>query len=1154
MGKRAAIALGILLACCAHVFALDPSLDISQYAHTAWKVRDGFAKGIIYSIAQTPDGYLWLSTDVGLLRFDGVRTVSWQPPAGQHLPDSQVWRLLVARDGTLWIGTTEGLSSWKDGKLTQYAALAGRAVDALLEDREGTIWAGTSNFPNGRLCAVENGKAQCYGEDGSLGTVNCLYEDKAGNLWAGGDKGLWRWKPGAPKLYTMPDSASAVEALIAGDNGELLIATSSGISQLLGDKVEAYPLPGIAGQFKPSSMLRDHDGGLWIGTEDRGVVHVHHGRADVFTQADDLSGNYVTNLFEDREHNVWVSTLTGLDRFRDFTVPTISVKQGLSNATVLSVLAARDGSTWFGTRDGLNRWKDGQVTTYRARAARSSARGAEHEGHLNVREITDSGLPDSSVGSLGQDEQGRVWVSTQAGIGYFENDRFIPVRDAPSGKVSGIAADRAGNLWISNRTHLVHLFRNRVVEQIPWDRLGHKDFAMSVLADPLNGGIWLGFFQGGLIYLKDGQIVSSYTRDESGRDQINDLQSDRDGTLWVGTGSGLSRVNNGRVITLSSKNGLPCNTVHGVMEDSSHSLWLYMGCGLVRIARSELDAWLADPKRTIQVTIFDGSSGVNTHEIETPYSPRIAKSTDGKIWFLPFDGVSFVDPQNIPFNKLPPPVHIELLTAGRKTYDASNGLRLPPHVRDLQIDYTALSFVAPEKVRFRYKLEGLDSDWQDVGTRRQAYYTNLPPRDYRFRVIACNNSGVWNEEGASLSFAITPAYYQTNWFRALFAAALLGLLWAAYLLRVRQLRIQEKKLRDVVETIPTFAWTALPDGSVDFVNRNWQEYSGLSLEQSVGSGWEAAVHPADIRRHKDRARASVATGEPLESEVRFRRADGKYRWFLVRAVPLRDGRGRILKWYGTSTDIEDRKHAEQLQSDLAHINRVTTMGELTASFAHELKQPIAATVTNAKTCMLWLKREQPDLDEACGAASRIVEDGKRAGDIIERLRSLYKKSPPKRELVDVNEIVQEMVVLLRGEANRYAVSVRADLATDLSKVTADRVQLQQVLMNLMLNAIEAMKDTGGIVTVKTQPEPDGRLMISVSDTGVGLPTDQADQIFNAFFTTKPQGSGMGLSITRSIVESHGGRVWATDNAGRGATFHVTLPTATEEIKAPASAN
>ncbi len=1150
--KKTIALLAILLACWACASALDPSLDISQYAHTAWKIRDGFTKGIIYSIAQTPDGYLWMSTEVGLIRFDGVRAVPWQPPAGQRLPSSEVWRLLTARDGTLWIGTTKGLASWKDGKLLRYPELGKRAVDALLEDRGGTIWVGTSNLPNGRLCAIQGSKGQCYGEDGTLGPVNCIYEDKAGNVWAGGEKGLWRWKPGPPKLYVMPDSTS-VDALIGDANGELLIATGSGIKRLVGDKVEAYPLPGIGGQFKPNSMLWDRNGGLWIGTEDRGLLHVHEGRADVFTQADDLSGNYVTNLFEDREHNIWVSTLTGLDRFRDFTVPTISVKQGLSNDTALSVLAARDGSVWFGTRDGLNRWKDGQITIYRAPSARAGTDGDKQEEHLNVREITGSGLPDSTVGSLGEDAQGRIWVSTNGGVGYVENDRFIPIRDAPEGKVSGIAADGAGNLWISNRSHgLVHLLGNRVVEQIPWDRLGHKDFALSLLADPLLGGLWLGFFRGGLVYWKNGQIVSSYTAEALGGGQINDLRSDPDGTLWAATEGGLSRLNNGRVATLSSKNGLPCDNVHGMMEDNAHSVWLYMGCGLVRIAGKELDAWAADPKRTIQVTVFDGTEGVRSHEIETPYSPRIAKSADGKIWFLPFDGVSFIDPQHISFNKLPPPVHIEQVTAGRKTYDASNGLRLPPHIRDLEIDYTALSFVAPEKVRFRYKLEGLDYDWQEVGNRRQAFYTNLPPRNYRFRVIACNNSGVWNEEGATLDFAITPAYYQTNWFRALCGAIFLALLWAAYQLRVRQLRRQEKKLRDVIETIPTFAWTSLPEGSVDFVNGNWQRYTGLSNEESAGSGWEAAVYPADLKRHTEKVRASVATGESLESEVRFRRADGEYRWFLVRAVPLRDAQGKILKWYGTSTDIEDRKRAEQLQAELAHINRVTTMGELTASLSHELKQPITASVTNANACIRWLDRDHPDVGRASEAARRIVGDGKRASDIIERLRSLYKKSPSKRELVDVNEIIRDMVVLLRGEANRYAVSIRMDLAADVPEILADRVQLQQVLMNLMLNAIEAMKETGGVVTVKSQVDQDGRVLISVSDTGVGLPADKGDEIFNAFFTTKPQGSGMGLAISRSIVESHGGRLRAKANEGRGATFHFTLPTATKELEVPAA--
>jgi len=364
------------------------------------------------------------------------------------------------------------------------------------------------------------------------------------------------------------------------------------------------------------------------------------------------------------------------------------------------------------------------------------------------------------------------------------------------------------------------------------------------------------------------------------------------------------------------------------------------------------------------------------------------------------------------------------------------------------------------------------------------------------------------------------------------------------------LQSSEDRLRLVIDTIPTFAWTVLPDGSEDFVNRHWHEYSGLSAKESVGSGWEAAVHPSDLKRHLEKWRASLASGEPFENEVRYRRAaDGQYRWFLSRAVPLRDTRGKIVKWYGISTDIEDRKRAEEererLRADLAHVNRVSMLGELAASVSHELKQPIAAAMTNAKTCMRWLKRDQPSVEEATAAAMRIVKDGSRATEIIERLRSLYKKDLPQRELVEVNEMIREMVELLRAETNQYAISIRTDLVADLPKITADRVQLQQVFMNLILNAVEAMKETGGVLTIKTEPGQDGQLVISVSDTGVGLPKEKTEQIFDAFFTTKPQGSGMGLSISRTIVESHGGRLWATANNGRGATFHFTLPTAAD---------
>jgi PAS domain S-box-containing protein len=363
------------------------------------------------------------------------------------------------------------------------------------------------------------------------------------------------------------------------------------------------------------------------------------------------------------------------------------------------------------------------------------------------------------------------------------------------------------------------------------------------------------------------------------------------------------------------------------------------------------------------------------------------------------------------------------------------------------------------------------------------------------------------------------------------------------------LQSSEDRLRLVIDTIPAHVWSARPDGSIDFINRRWLETTGLAMEDALGWDWGRVVHPDDIVRYVDEWRAALAAGESMESEVRLRRADGKYRWWLTRNVPLRDEAGNIIKWYGTAIDIEERKGAEEAlreaQANLARVSRVTTMGELTASLAHEIRQPITAAVTDAKTCLRWLGHDQYDVAEAREAAARIIKDVTRASDIISRVSLLFKKGPPQRESLDVNEVIQEMIALLRSEASRYSISIGGELAKDLPNIMADRVQLQQVLMNLMLNGIEAMKDveTGGELTIKSQQHDNRQLLISVGDTGVGLEPEQAEQIFNAFFTTKAQGTGMGLRISRSIIESHGGRLWAADNSPRGASFCFTLPTA-----------
>ncbi len=489
------------------------------------------------------------------------------------------------------------------------------------------------------------------------------------------------------------------------------------------------------------------------------------------------------------------------------------------------------------------------------------------------------------------------------------------------------------------------------------------------------------------------------------------------------------------------------------------------------------------------------------------------------------------------------------------------------------------------------------------------------------------------------------------------------------------LQNSEDRLRRVINTIPAYVWSTLPDGSVDFINQRLSDSTGLSADALSNSGWSSIVHPNDLARYIRQRQAALAAGEPTENEVRIRTGDRDYRWMLVRNVPLRDRAGKIIKWYGTGIDIEDRKRAEEqlrrseaylseaqrlsrtgsfgwqvstgdilwseqtyqifgyddsaspslklvidrthpddrqrvrqlleqvatdgagfdtkhrllmpdgavkylhvvahamsdssgvvefigavtditpakradeslrkAQADLAHVNRVTTLGQLAASLAHEINQPIAGASINAHSCLRYLKREQPDLDGAGQAASRMIRDVNRAADIISRIRRFFRKDAPTQESVDVNEVIREMVVLLSNEITQHSISVRTELAANLPAVLGDRVQLQQVLMNLMINSIDAMKNVEGTrqLTLNSELGEDKQLLVSVHDTGSGLPMDQPDQIFTAFFTTKSYGTGMGLSISRSIVESHGGRLWAINNSGQGACFKFTLPAA-----------
>jgi len=368
-----------------------------------------------------------------------------------------------------------------------------------------------------------------------------------------------------------------------------------------------------------------------------------------------------------------------------------------------------------------------------------------------------------------------------------------------------------------------------------------------------------------------------------------------------------------------------------------------------------------------------------------------------------------------------------------------------------------------------------------------------------------------------------------------------------------QLRTSELNLRRMTETIPEMLWSATPDGAIDYCNARVLDYTGLSQEEIKGSGWMKTIHPDDADDTERSWTHSVENGAPFRCEFRCLHAsEGMYRWCVSSALPLRASDGDILKWYGTVVDFHDRRQAQEdlrnTQAELAHVNRVMTMGELTASIAHEVSQPLAAAIASGDSCTAWLASEPPNLEKARVAASRMIQAATQANAIVQRVRALFKKTPSITTSVDMNELIEETMSFVHGEAQRKNVSFRAELDDALPRVSGDRVQLEQVILNLMMNGIESMagldSEPKRVLIRSALPNP-GEILVSVADTGPGIDSQHAGRLFAPFFTTKPQGIGMGLPISRSIIEAHGGRLWAEKNEPRGAVFHFILP-----LKAP----
>jgi signal transduction histidine kinase/ligand-binding sensor domain-containing protein len=757
----------------ASAWAVDPAKPITQYAHTSWGMQDGVFNSTPLTIVQTPDGYIWIGGPDGVMQFDGARFVRWTPGHGQRLPNAEVLQLSTTRDGSVWISAVGFLSRWKDRTLTNYATAA-NGPNVVADDSDGRVWLGRTFAGNGAspLCQVLENSLRCLGQADGMPSFNAttLLADRDGTLWLGGDILLVRWTRRTPTIYRLPGLAAnagidGVAALAATPDGTVWVGIARagpglGLQRLVDGRWQSFDTPALHGSsLAVTSLHADREGSLWVGTYDRGLYRLRGNIVDHFDRSNGLSSNFVRDLAEDREGNIWVVTSHGVDRFADLPVVSVSVAEGLCSPEASSVLAARDGSIWTGGDGALTRLHDGGVTCFR--------KGRE--------------LPGSQVTSLFEDHAGRLWVGLDQGLWLYEGGRFLRVTrpdGRPIGMVTGIAEDTDRRIWIAATGPPRQLMR---VEGLTVrEDLLEPPMPRRVALDP-TGGLWLGLFNGDLAHVRDGRTdVHAIERPENAL--IEQLLPEADGSVLAATTYGLLRWRDGKASTLTQRNGLPCEQVYAIAFDRRGDLWLYMNCALGMLTRAEFEAWKQNPGRAVTIRALDALDGVRPNPAAFGAG---ARSPDGRLWFANGSSVQVFDPARLGRNTIPPPVHIEQVVADRRAYPAVGSLRLPPLTRDLQVDYVGLSFVAPQKVRFRYRLDGRDDTWQEPGTRRQAFYTDLRPGTYTFRVIASNNDGVWNEHGASLEIVVAPAWYQTGTFVALCTLASALALWVAYGLRMR---------------------------------------------------------------------------------------------------------------------------------------------------------------------------------------------------------------------------------------------------------------------------------------------------------------------------------------------------------------------------------
>ena len=759
-----------------------PQKFLTRFSVRSWSIADGLPQGTVRSIIQTRDGFIWFGTEEGLVRYDGARFTVFDRENTPAIPHNNVTSLIELDDGSLLIGTFEGMTQLKDGQFSAGAQiLAKTRIQTLFKDRRGGAWIGTAD--NG-IYSIVDGKFRHYTvtEGLSSNSVSSFAEDFEGTIWIGTNAGVNRMMNDRSAFLKKPQGLPSedITALCVGRDSSIWVGTPKGLVKFRGGTLKIYGKAEGLSDNSVQCIAQDPKGDLWIGTEFGGINRLSGGKFTAVGTKDGLSSNFVFSVMNDREGNVWVGTSSdGINRLWEGNFAHMAGQNGSDEENSDAIYQSREGGVWIGTIG----W------------------GAIHvlSNRFDVFN-TKNGLPANLIRAIVQDKDDAVWLATSSGVVRFKDGKFktFTGKNGPAyDDVRALLPLPDGSMWIGTAHGTLSEFKNGTITSV--GNLNLSNTMIRTLYRDSSGSIWIGH-NGGMIRWKKNEVTAFNVSEGCPTEPVYAFHEDKDGTMWIGTyGGGLYRYKNQSFSHISSKSGLFNDAVFQILEDDDRNLWMSCNKGIYRASIEDLNEFADGKKSSVRCMSFGISDGMITSECNGNAQPAGSKTADGRLIFPTTKGIVVIDPGALMTNSIPPPVVIEEAMIDRKSYVPTLHASAPAGKGEVEFQYAGLSYTASEKVQFKYKLVGYDDVWKETSSRRTALYTNIPPGQYNFRVIACNNDGVWNLEGASFDFTLAPHFYQARWFYVLISVILFGFMFGIYRARVWQLLQREKILKERVE-------------------------------------------------------------------------------------------------------------------------------------------------------------------------------------------------------------------------------------------------------------------------------------------------------------------------------------------------------------------